>query len=248
MPLIEARDVYKTYRLGNHEFNALDGMSLTIEQGEYIAIMGPSGSGKSTLMHILGCLDTPTKGEYLFKGVNVSSLSDLELARLRNAEIGFVFQSFNLLARMSAFKNVELPMLYAGRSSAARLERVSSVLERVGLSARRNNKPNELSGGELQRVAIARALINDPAIILADEPTGNLDSRTGIEILRLFGDLAQQGNTMIVVTHDAGVARHAQRVVTIVDGKTAPADASPLPADRRDQSLAGPLGYSTPER
>jgi putative ABC transport system ATP-binding protein len=238
MPLIEARDVFKTYKLGAHEFNALDGVSLTIEKGEYIAIMGPSGSGKSTMMHILGCLDTPTSGQFLFKGRDVTTLTDRELAQLRNAEIGFVFQSFNLLARISAFKNVELPMMYAGATPAERTKKVDAALARVGLAERRNNKPNELSGGEMQRVAIARALINEPAIILADEPTGNLDSKTGVEIMKLFDDLAQQGNTVILVTHDAGVARHARRVIRIVDGRIAGVE-SPAEAGA---TLFGPLG------
>ena len=239
MSLIEARSLYKTYELGAYKLNALDGVSLTIEQGEYIAIMGPSGSGKSTLMHIIGCLDTPTSGQYLFKGRDITSLSDLELARLRNAEIGFVFQSFNLLARLSTFRNVEMPMMYAGRNRSEREHKVSAALERVGLSGRRNNRPNELSGGEMQRVAIARALINEPAIILADEPTGNLDSRTGVEIMKLFDDLAQQGNTLILVTHDAGVARHARRIVHMADGRIdLTVGANPAPAE----SLAGPLG------
>jgi putative ABC transport system ATP-binding protein len=237
MPLIEARNVYKTYTLGNQKFNALDGVSLVIEKGEYIAIMGPSGSGKSTLMHIIGCLDVPTTGQYLFKGRDITSLSDRELAQLRNSEIGFVFQSFNLLARISAFKNVEMPMMYARRSAAERRRKVDAALERVGLAGRRNNKPNELSGGEMQRVAIARALINDPAIILADEPTGNLDSRTGVEIMKLFDDLARQGNTLILVTHDAGVARHARRIVRIVDGRIETGD---RPA--QVENLEGPLG------
>ena len=237
MSLIEARDVFKTYKLGAHEFNALDGVSLTIEKGEYIAIMGPSGSGKSTLMHIIGCLDTPTAGQFLFKDRDVTTLSDHELARLRNSEIGFVFQSFNLLARISAFKNIEMPMMYAGRSKSERERKVTAALARVGLADRRNNKPNELSGGEMQRVAIARALINDPAIILADEPTGNLDSKTGVEIMKLFDDLAQQGNTMILVTHDAGVARHARRIIRIVDGRIAGVEAPTTGA-----TLSGPLG------
>ncbi len=237
MPLIEARNVYKTYTLGSQKFNALDGVSLVIEKGEYIAIMGPSGSGKSTLMHIIGCLDVPTAGKYLFKGRDITSLSDHELAQLRNSEIGFVFQSFNLLARISAFKNVEMPMMYARRNAAERRRKVDAALERVGLTGRRNNKPNELSGGEMQRVAIARALINDPAIILADEPTGNLDSRTGVEIMKLFDDLARQGNTLILVTHDAGVARHARRIIRIVDGRIETGD---RPA--QVENLEGPLG------
>lgn len=217
--IIEAQSIYKTYVLGQHSFNALDGVSFTAQEGDYIAIMGPSGSGKSTLMHIIGCLDVPSRGQYLFKGRNVSSLTDRELANLRNAEIGFVFQNFNLLARMSAFKNVELPLLYAGVPGPERRRRVTSVLERVGLAGRSNNRPNELSGGEMQRVAIARALINEPTIILADEPTGNLDSRTGIEIMKLFDLLAEQGNTVVLVTHDAGIAQHARRIIRIVDGR-----------------------------
>jgi putative ABC transport system ATP-binding protein len=243
MALIEIRDLYKIYQLGKNILNALDGVSLDIEKGEYVAIMGPSGSGKSTLMHILGCLDTPTKGRYLFKGRDISSVTDQDLARLRNAEIGFVFQSFNLLPRLSAYGNVEMPLLYAGKSPAERRRKVDAVLERVGLGDRRNNKPNELSGGEMQRVAIARALINDPAIILADEPTGNLDSRTGIEIMKAFDDLARQGNTMILVTHDAGVAQHARRVVRMVDGKITN-HASP---QESVTGLSGPLGSAATE-
>jgi len=219
MSLIEARGLYKTYELGSNKLNALDGVSLTIEKGEYIAIMGPSGSGKSTLMHIIGCLDTPTSGQYLFKERDITSLSDQELARLRNAEIGFVFQSFNLLARLSAFRNVEMPMMYAGRSRAERERKVSAALERVGLTGRRNNKPNELSGGEMQRVAIARALINDPAIILADEPTGNLDSSSGEEILKIFTNLNRNGKTLILVTHDPSIARHCSRTIRLRDGE-----------------------------
>lgn len=230
MPLIELRNVYKTYTLGSHRLNALDGISLTIEQGEYIAIMGPSGSGKSTLMHIIGCLDTPSAGQFLFRGRDVMKLSDWELAQLRNREVGFVFQSFNLLPRLSAAKNVELPMIYAGKSPRERQPKVMAALQRVGLGARSNNRPNELSGGEMQRVAIARALINDPAIILADEPTGNLDSRTGAEIMMLFDELAGQGNTVVLVTHDAGVARHARRVIRIVDGRVADAGNSGVDA------------------
>jgi putative ABC transport system ATP-binding protein len=240
--LIEARGLYKTYQLGENKLNALDGVSFTIARGDYVAIMGPSGSGKSTLMHIIGCLDTPTAGQYIFKGRDIMSLSDRELAELRNREIGFVFQSFNLLARLSAFKNVEMPLVYAGMNPAERKKKVDAALARVGLTGRRDNKPSELSGGEMQRVAIARALINNPAIILADEPTGNLDSRTGIEIMRLFDDLARQGNTLILVTHDAGVARHARRVVRMVDGQidttTKPLDEAPA-ADLPEGPLAG---------
>jgi putative ABC transport system ATP-binding protein len=243
MSLIQAVNIFKTYVLGDYRLNALDGVSFSIEKGDYVAIMGPSGSGKSTLMHIIGCLDTPTSGQYLFKGRDIMSLSDRELAKLRNEEIGFVFQSFNLLARLSAFKNVEMPLIYAGVKPAERRRKVEAALARVGLTKRSNNKPNELSGGEMQRVAIARALINDPAIVLADEPTGNLDSRTGIEIMKLFDDLGAQGNTLILVTHDSGVARHARRVVRIVDGKIETVDGSHEAAERQAAAghMEGPL-------
>jgi putative ABC transport system ATP-binding protein len=211
--------VTKIYYLGKTAVRALDGISLSIEKGEYVALMGPSGSGKSTLMHILGCLDTPTTGKYLFNGADTSQLSDTELARLRNKEFGFVFQNFNLLPRLSALANVELPLLYAGVGRKERLRRATELLTMVGLGDRLHHRSNELSGGEMQRVAIARALANQPAVILADEPTGNLDSRTGSEIMRLFDTLAQEGNTIVLVTHDKTIAEHARRTIKLKDGK-----------------------------
>ncbi|NPV13898.1 ABC transporter ATP-binding protein [candidate division WOR-3 bacterium] len=217
--MIKIEQVTKIYSLGKSAVRALDGISLAIEKGEYVALMGPSGSGKSTLMHILGCLDTPTSGKYLFNGADTSQLSDNELARLRNKEFGFVFQNFNLLPRLSALANVELPMLYAGVGRKERLRRATELLTMVGLGDRLNHRSNELSGGEMQRVAIARALANSPAVILADEPTGNLDSRTGSEIMHLFDTLAQEGNTVILVTHDKTVADHARRTIKLKDGK-----------------------------
>jgi putative ABC transport system ATP-binding protein len=217
--LIRTDDIRKTYLAGTVEVLALDGVTLQIEKGEYVALMGPSGSGKSTLMHLLGCLDTPTSGSYWFNDRDISTLDDIELAHLRNREIGFVFQSFNLLPRLSAQSNVQLPMLYAGVSVRERKERAAELLEMFGLKDRMTHNPNELSGGEMQRVAIARAFANRPSVVLADEPTGNLDSRTGIEIMRLFGSLAEQGNTIILVTHDQTVANHARRIIHLADGK-----------------------------
>lgn len=217
--LLRIEQVTKIYSLGKTEVRALDGVSLTIEKGEYIALMGPSGSGKSTLMHILGCLDTPTTGKYFFNGENTSRLSDTELARLRNKEFGFVFQNFNLLPRLSSLANVELPLLYAGVGRKERIRRATELLTMVGLGDRLRHRSNELSGGEMQRVAIARAIANQPAVVLADEPTGNLDSRTGNEIMQLFDSLAREGNTIILVTHDKTVADHARRVVKLKDGK-----------------------------
>ncbi len=216
--LIQTEALVKDYSLGKTVVRALAGVSLTIEGGEYVALMGPSGSGKSTLMHILGCLDTPTSGRYLFKGEDTARFNDTELARLRNKEFGFVFQNFNLLPRLTALANVELPMLYAGISRRERLRRATELLELMGLKERRHHRSNELSGGEMQRVAIARALANKPAVILADEPTGNLDSRTGSEIMNLFDQLAGIGNTVIIVTHDPTIARHARRIVQLKDG------------------------------
>ncbi len=216
--LIQTESLVKDYPLGKSVVRALTGVSLTIEEGEYLALMGPSGSGKSTLMHILGCLDTPTSGRYLFKGVDTARLNDTELARLRNKEFGFVFQNFNLLPRLSALANVELPMLYAGVNRRERRRRATELLELMGLKDRLYHRSNELSGGEMQRVAIARALANNPAVILADEPTGNLDSRTGAEIMSLFDHLALKGNTIILVTHDPTIARHARRIISLKDG------------------------------
>ena len=221
MPLIETRDLWKTYVMGDEEIHALRGVSITIERGEYVAIMGPSGSGKSTLMNLVGCLDTPSKGTYLLNGKMVSEMNDNELARIRNEEIGFVFQTFNLLPRASALHNVELPLVYAGMSKSARLEQAKEAIEKVELTPRMNHKPNELSGGQRQRVAIARALVNNPSILLADEPTGNLDSKTGVEIMALFARLHEAGNTIIVVTHEADIAAYAHRVIAIRDGEVA---------------------------
>jgi putative ABC transport system ATP-binding protein len=220
MNVIELTNITKVYDMGEaQQVQALNGVSLSIGKNEYVAIMGPSGSGKSTLMNIIGCLDTPTSGQYLFNGVNVSEMDDNNLARIRNKEIGFVFQTFNLLARSDALHNVELPLIYAGVPSAERKQRARETLEHVGLGDRIHHKPNELSGGQRQRVAIARALVTRPSIILADEPTGNLDSRTGEEIMQLFEELHRQGNTIILVTHEADIAEHAHRVVRLRDGK-----------------------------
>jgi putative ABC transport system ATP-binding protein len=218
-PLVIAiENVTKLYQMGEETIHALRGVSLEIRRNEYLAIMGPSGSGKSTLMNMLGCLDTPTSGRYEFNGADVARMTDDELADIRNREIGFVFQTFNLLPRSNALRNVELPLIYAGIKPADRKERALAALDNVGLAKRVHHKPNELSGGQRQRVAIARALVNRPSIILADEPTGNLDSKTGVEILALFEDLYQQGNTLIVVTHEEAVARHARRIIRLHDG------------------------------
>ncbi len=219
MPMIETKDLWKTYTMGDEEIHALRGVNVQIDKGEYVAIMGPSGSGKSTLMNLIGCLDTPSKGTYLLNGKEVSTMNDNELARIRNEEIGFVFQTFNLLPRATALHNVELPLVYAGVSSKERLERAKAALEKVELGQRMNHKPNELSGGQRQRVAIARALVNNPSILLADEPTGNLDSKTGVEIMALFERLYEAGNTIVLVTHEADVAAHAKRQILIRDGQ-----------------------------
>jgi len=219
MPLIETRDLWKTYVMGDEEIHALKGVSIAIERGEYVAIMGPSGSGKSTLMNLIGCLDTPSKGTYLLNNKEVSQMNDNELARIRNEEIGFVFQTFNLLPRATALHNVELPLVYAGMGKKERLEQAKAAIEKVELTHRMTHKPNELSGGQRQRVAIARALVNNPSILLADEPTGNLDSKTGVEIMALFARLHQGGNTIIVVTHEADIAAYAHRVIAIRDGQ-----------------------------
>ena len=219
MSLIETRDLWKTYVMGEEEIHALRGVAIGIERGEYVAIMGPSGSGKSTLMNLIGCLDTPTKGSYLLNGKEVASMNDDELARIRNEEIGFVFQTFNLLPRATALHNVELPLVYAGVPGKVRQERARAALDKVELTQRATHRPNELSGGQRQRVAIARALVNDPSILLADEPTGDLDSKTGIEIMSLFDRLHQGGNTIVLVTHEADIAAHAHRVIHIRDGQ-----------------------------
>jgi putative ABC transport system ATP-binding protein len=217
--LIDIADVRKVYEMGDTEVRALDGVSLRIDPGEYVAVMGPSGSGKSTLMNIVGCLDTPSSGSYKLRGTEIRERDDDELARIRNQEIGFVFQTFNLLPRADALHNVELPLIYAGKASAERRERAKQVLTMVGLGDRMHHRPNELSGGQRQRVAIARALVNSPSLVLADEPTGNLDSKTGLEILALMDEIHHQGNTVILVTHEEDVAARAHRVVRLRDGK-----------------------------
>ena len=217
--VIRTYDLWKTYIMGDQTINAVSGVDIEIRRGEYVAIMGPSGSGKSTLMNLIGCLDSPSRGEYYINGRLVSSLSDDELARIRNKEIGFVFQTFNLLPRATSLHNVELPLIYSGIPAIERLERAKRALAQVDLEKRMHHKPNELSGGQRQRVAIARALVNNPSILLADEPTGNLDSATGVEIMALFERLYQQGNTIVLVTHESEIALHAHRVIHVRDGK-----------------------------
>ena len=219
MALIETVDLWKTYVMGSEEIHALRGVSIQIERGEYVAVMGPSGSGKSTLMNLIGCLDTPSRGSYLLNGRQVSEMNDNELARIRNEEIGFVFQTFNLLPRATALRNVELPLVYAGVPARHREQRAKAALEKVELASRMSHRPNELSGGQRQRVAIARALVNNPSILLADEPTGNLDSKTGQEIMSLFERLHHAGNTIILVTHEADVAAFARRSIHLRDGQ-----------------------------
>lgn len=221
MALIDLRDIYKIYTMGATKIFALDGLNCTIEKGEYVALMGPSGSGKSTLMNVIGCLDTPTSGTYILNHANVSSMTDDELATIRNKEIGFVFQSFNLLPRTSARENVALPLVYSGVSKKIRLERAQAVLEEVGLGDRGDHKSNELSGGQLQRVAIARALVNNPSIVLADEPTGNLDSKSSYEIMELFNNIHANGNTVVMVTHEEDIAKYTKRTIRMIDGKLA---------------------------
>jgi putative ABC transport system ATP-binding protein len=244
--LIEMRDLEKTYFVGEEKVRALRGVTFSIDRGEYVAIMGPSGSGKSTLMNLIGCLDTPTGGEYLLNGTQVQSMTDDELARIRNREIGFVFQTFNLLARTSALAQVELPLVYSGLPKKERRERAEKALERVGLSDRSHHNPNELSGGQRQRVAIARALVTGPSLLLADEPTGNLDSATGEDIMRLFRELNDQGNAIILVTHEEDIAAHARRIIRIRDGRISddrPNDSSraELVARAKREALEGAL-------
>jgi putative ABC transport system ATP-binding protein len=234
--VIVTSGLWKTYEMGDQQVHALRGVNLRIQHNEYVAIMGPSGSGKSTLMNLIGCLDTPSQGRYWLNGHDVSELNDDELARIRNKEIGFVFQTFNLLARATALHNVELPLIYNGTPAAARIVRAKQVLEQVSLGGRMNHKPNELSGGQRQRVAIARALVNNPSIILADEPTGNLDSKTSIEIMGLFADLHARGNTIVLVTHEPDIAEYAHRIVTIRDGVIA----SDQPSTRHAAGGASP--------
>ena len=236
MALIELRAVEKVYDMGAEKVRALAGVDLDIGRGEYVAIMGPSGSGKSTMMNLLGCLDTPSAGSYHLNGTAVEKLSDEELAAIRNREIGFVFQTFNLLARTDALQNVELPLVYAGLARRERRERAGQALARVGLSDRAHHQPNELSGGQRQRVAIARALVNSPSILLADEPTGNLDTTTSTEIMALFDELHAAGNTVILVTHEAEIAAHARRRILLRDGKVV--------SDERTEASAGPAARS----
>ena len=219
--LIDIRDITKVYEMGDQQVHALSGVNLGVERGEYVAIMGPSGSGKSTLMNLIGCLDTPTKGSYLLNGKEVAEMNDDELARIRNEEIGFVFQTFNLLPRATALHNVELPLVYSGLARKDRRERAIKALEAVNLTDRMTHHPSELSGGQRQRVAVARALINDPSILLADEPTGNLDSATGNEIMGLFKELHRAGQTIVLVTHEHDIAAHAHRQIHLLDGKIA---------------------------
>lgn len=216
--VIEIRNIIRDFKLGQETVHVLKGIDLDIKRGEYVAIMGPSGSGKSTLMNLLGCLDTPTAGTYVLNGKDVSQMSDDELANIRNTEIGFVFQTFNLLPRTTALENVALPMIYAGASKKIRADRASEVLTDVGLADRMDHKPNQLSGGQRQRVAVGRALVNRPSIILADEPTGNLDSKTSLEIMQLFDEIHAKGNTVIMVTHEEDIAAHAKRVIRLHDG------------------------------
>ena len=217
-PLIDIQNITKVYQMGTQEVRALAGVTLSVEAGEYVAIMGPSGSGKSTMMNVLGCLDTPTSGDYYLNGENVSEMIDDELARIRNREIGFVFQTFNLLPRVNCLQNVELPLVYSGLRKGKRREMAAGALTSVGLGDRMDHKPNELSGGQRQRVAVARALVNDPSILLADEPTGNLDTKTSEEIMQLFERLHQAGNTILVVTHEEDIAQHARRIIRLRDG------------------------------
>jgi putative ABC transport system ATP-binding protein len=235
--LIEVTDLTKQYMMGSEEVWALDGVTLTVEEGEYVAVMGPSGSGKSTLMNMLGCLDTPTSGTYHLRGEDVSTFSDDELAEIRNREIGFVFQTFNLLPRVDCLRNAELPLIYAGMPRAERRERAAEALRSVGLGDRLDHRPNELSGGQRQRVATARALVNRPSLLLADEPTGNLDSETGGEIMQLLERLHRRGNTILLVTHEEDIARHARRIIHLRDGRLERDETVDRPA-LRDADLA----------
>ncbi|MEO8713251.1 MAG: ABC transporter ATP-binding protein [Parafilimonas sp.] len=218
IPIIELQQIRKTYFMGTNQLDVLKGISLTINKNEYVALMGPSGSGKSTLMNILGCLDTPTGGNYILNGKDVSKMADDDLAEVRNQEIGFVFQQFNLLPRLTAAENVALPLIYAGISRKERAERAMEALKKVGLADRSDHKSNELSGGQIQRVAIARALVNNPALLLADEPTGNLDSKTSAEVMEIFGNIQAGGNTVVLVTHEEDIAAYAKRIVRLRDG------------------------------
>jgi len=230
--LIDIRDITKVYEMGEEKVHALSGVTLGVERGEYVAIMGPSGSGKSTLMNLIGCLDTPTSGSYVLNGREVARMTDDELAAIRNQEIGFVFQTFNLLPRTSALQQVELPLVYSGLSRRDRRGRATRALEAVGLADRMNHHPNELSGGQRQRVAVARALVNNPSILLADEPTGNLDSQTGAEIMGLFDELNSRSNTIVLVTHEEDIAAHARRIVRLLDGKVRDDGPNTRPAPR----------------
>ena len=239
--LIDIRDITKVYVMGTETVHALSGVTLGVERGEYVGIMGPSGSGKSTLMNLIGCLDTPTAGSYVLNGREVARMTDDELAAIRNQEIGFVFQTFNLLPRTSALQQVELPLVYSGLSRRDRRDRAAKALEAVGLADRMNHQPNEMSGGQRQRVAIARALVNNPSILLADEPTGNLDSQTGSEIMALFDDLNSRGNTIVLVTHEEDIAAHANRIVRLLDGKIRDDGPNERPAARaRASASTGP--------
>lgn len=231
--IIQLQNIEKNYYLGSIVVTALRSISVNIERNEYVAIMGPSGSGKSTLMNLIGCLDTPTGGTYILNGTDVSKMEDNQLAEIRNQEIGFIFQTFNLLPRYTALENVMLPMVYAGVNKQVRTERAKEVIESVQLTDRMDHKPNELSGGQRQRVAVARALVNNPSIILADEPTGNLDSKTSLDIMRLLDEIHAKGNTIILVTHEEEIARHAHRIIRLIDGEVAKDEVNPNPVYQR---------------
>jgi putative ABC transport system ATP-binding protein len=235
--IIEIKDMKKTYRMGEQLVHALRAISLDIYKGEYVALMGPSGSGKSTLMNMIGCLDTPSSGSYILNGNDVSKMSDDELAEIRNMEIGFVFQTFNLIPRLSALENVALPLVYAGMGKSKRIARAKEVLDSVGLGDRMHHRPNELSGGQRQRVAVARALVNTPSLILADEPTGNLDSKTSVEIMALFEEIHKAGNTIVVVTHEPDIAEHMERVVKLIDGVVSSDEINLSPINAQERFL-----------